>query len=119
MITNFCVICGKTHGLHNHHIIPKGSSVKPKCGDYDDPTNLVTLCTEHHEWIHGLKPNRYNNWKHLQAEGIGRAKRRGVYKGKVTSIPTEKVRALRELGMGATEIAKTLNIGRASVYRHL
>ena len=54
-----------------------------------------------------------------QMEGIQRAKKRGVYKGRKPSISTEKVRELKQRGMGATAIARELGIGRASVYRVL
>ena len=54
-----------------------------------------------------------------QLEGIARAKAEGVYKGRPASIDAAKVRAMKAEGMGATEIAKALKIGRASVYRAL
>jgi DNA invertase Pin-like site-specific DNA recombinase len=54
-----------------------------------------------------------------QLEGIARAKAEGVYKGRPASIDAAKVRAMKAKGMGATEIAKALKIGRASVYRAL
>lgn len=55
-----------------------------------------------------------------QMEGIARAKARGIYKGRKRSINVEEVRRLRtEEKLGATEIARRLNIGRASVYRAL
>jgi DNA invertase Pin-like site-specific DNA recombinase len=54
-----------------------------------------------------------------QLEGIARAKAEGVYKGRPASIDAAKVRAMKTKGMGATEIAKALKIGRASVYRAL
>lgn len=57
--------------------------------------------------------------KARQRRGIEAAKQRGVYKGRRPSIDPEKVRALRDSGLGATEIAKQLGIGRASVYRVL
>jgi len=40
----------------------------------------------------------------------------GVYKGRPASIDAAKVRAMKAEGMGATEIARALKIGRASVY---
>jgi DNA invertase Pin-like site-specific DNA recombinase len=52
-----------------------------------------------------------------QLEGIADAKARGVYRGRKASIDAEQVKALRAQGMGASDIAKALNIGRASVYR--
>jgi DNA invertase Pin-like site-specific DNA recombinase len=54
-----------------------------------------------------------------QLEGIARAKAEGVYKGRPASIDVAKVRAMKAKGIGATEIAKALKIGRASVYRAL
>lgn len=54
-----------------------------------------------------------------QLEGIAKAKADGVYKGRPASIDADKVRALKAEGVGASEIAKRLGIGRASVYRLL
>ena len=52
-----------------------------------------------------------------QLEGIAAAKAKGVYKGRKPSIKPEAIAALKAEGLGATEIAKHLGIGRASVYR--
>lgn len=52
-----------------------------------------------------------------QREGIDRAKIAGVYKGRKRSIDRATVRSLQQEGLGATEIANRLGIGRASVYR--
>jgi DNA invertase Pin-like site-specific DNA recombinase len=57
--------------------------------------------------------------KERQAEGIAAAKAKGVYKGRKPSIKVDAIQALRDQGMGATEIARALGIGRASVYRVL
>lgn len=54
-----------------------------------------------------------------QLEGVAKAKAEGVYKGRPVSIDAQRVRDLAASGIGASEIAKTLGIGRASVYRHL
>lgn len=54
-----------------------------------------------------------------QMEGIAKAKAKGVYKGRRPSIDQVQIRELRNAGLGATEIAKRLGIGRASVYRLL
>jgi DNA invertase Pin-like site-specific DNA recombinase len=56
-----------------------------------------------------------------QREGIAKAKAAGKYKGRK---PTARARSkevfeMHEAGTGATEIANTLGIGRASVYRIL
>lgn len=57
--------------------------------------------------------------KERQLEGIAKAKAAGVYKGRKPSIDVDEVKRLRDEGIGATEIAKRLSIGRASVYRVL
>ncbi|HEY8359810.1 MAG TPA: recombinase family protein [Ramlibacter sp.] len=54
-----------------------------------------------------------------QLEGIADAKERGVYKGRKASIDATTVRQLRSEGVGPSQIAKRLGIGRASVYRLL
>jgi len=55
--------------------------------------------------------------KERQAEGIAKAKAEGVYKGRKPSVPTDEVKAMLAAGANPSEIAKTLKIGRASVYR--
>ncbi len=57
--------------------------------------------------------------KERQLEGIAKAKAAGVYKGRRPSVDVSEVRALKEKGIGPSAIAKTLGIGRASVYRAL
>ena len=57
--------------------------------------------------------------KERQLEGIAKAKAAGVYKGRPASIEAAQVRELKAQGIGASEIAKRLKIGRASVYRIL
>jgi DNA invertase Pin-like site-specific DNA recombinase len=55
-----------------------------------------------------------------QLEGIAAAKARGVYRGRKPSIDPAEVQRLRiEEKLGATEIARRLGVGRASVYRAL
>jgi DNA invertase Pin-like site-specific DNA recombinase len=54
-----------------------------------------------------------------QMEGIAAAKSRGVFKGRKPHVDVVEIHRLRSEGMGPTEIAKTLNIDRASVYRAL
>jgi DNA invertase Pin-like site-specific DNA recombinase len=55
--------------------------------------------------------------KERQLEGIAKAKQAGVYKGRKPSIELAKIKELQAEGLGATDIAKRLGIGRASVYR--
>jgi hypothetical protein len=51
-----------------------------------------------------------------QLAGIARAKANGVYagKGRPSSIDAAQVREMKAQGLGATEIAKELGVGRAS-----
>ena len=57
--------------------------------------------------------------KERQLEGIAKAKLAGVYKGRPPSVNTTEVRDLHAKGLGASEIATRMGIGRASVYRAL
>lgn len=56
-----------------------------------------------------------------QREGIAKAKADGKYKGRkpTAQAKAKDVMSLRSEGVGATEIAQRLGIGRASVYRIL
>lgn len=54
-----------------------------------------------------------------QAEGIAKAKAKGVYSQRKRSVNPEKVKKLFEDGMSKAAIAKHLNISRMSVYRSL
>lgn len=54
-----------------------------------------------------------------QAEGIAKAKAKGVYKGRPATVDADAVRRLKADGKGPAEIARELGIGRATVYRVL
>jgi DNA invertase Pin-like site-specific DNA recombinase len=56
-----------------------------------------------------------------QREGIAKAKAEGKYKGRAPTAMAKSEEALTLLksGLGATEVARKLGIGRASVYRIL
>ena len=57
--------------------------------------------------------------KARQRGGIEAAMSMGSCKGRPATIDAQQVRELRAQGLGATEIARRLQIGRASVYRAL
>ena len=57
--------------------------------------------------------------KDRQMEGVAKAKEKGVYKGRKSSIDADKIRELKESGLGASAIAKEMGIHRDSVYRVL
>jgi helix-turn-helix resolvase-like protein len=50
---------------------------------------------------------------------IAKAKAASVYKGRTPTISGIEIKKLKNDGLGTTEIAKRLGIGRASVYRAL
>jgi DNA invertase Pin-like site-specific DNA recombinase len=56
-----------------------------------------------------------------QREGIAKAKAAGKYRGRAPTARAklDQIRALQSQGIGASEIARRLGIGRASVYRLL
>lgn len=54
-----------------------------------------------------------------QAEGIAKAKEKGVYKGRKATIDAREIMSLKGQGLGATAIAKEMGISRISVYRAL
>ena len=56
-----------------------------------------------------------------QKEGVQRAKAQGKYKGRkpTARAKSAEVRKLKSNGFGPTQIAKSLGISRASVYRIL
>lgn len=55
--------------------------------------------------------------KERQADGIAKAKAKGMYRGRPASIDLARILELEAEGLGPAAIAKRLNIGRASVYR--
>ena len=57
--------------------------------------------------------------KERQLEGIAKAKEKGVYKGGKSKIDLQEIIKLKKEGLGATKIARQLDIHRDSVYRLL
>lgn len=55
--------------------------------------------------------------KERQLEGIAKAKAAGVYRGRKPSVPTAEIHRLKAEGVNAAEIARRLDISRASVFR--
>ena len=57
-----------------------------------------------------------------QAEGIARAKARGVYKGRAKALTDEQIAQAREwvdAGVPKAEVARRLGIGRTTLYNYL
>lgn len=54
-----------------------------------------------------------------QAEGIARAKERGVYKGRKKTIDENRIRNMKTDGHSVAEIAELVGVSRMTVYRTL
>ena len=52
-----------------------------------------------------------------QREGIEKAKARGVYLGRQSTIDSDQIKKLRDEGVNVTQISRQLGISRQSVYR--
>lgn len=68
---NECANCGQT-ATQAHHVVPL------VLGGFDKLSNLVALCEECHEKVHGTK---LRNHSELTKEGLKEAKNRGVKLG--------------------------------------
>ena len=110
---SFCVICNTTKNIEHHHIIPVCK------GGTDHEHNFLSLCVEHHGMIHSARPGDWAHRKELQKIGIEKAKKEGKFKGRQPRIDYDEVKRLWDLGLGATDIAKHMEINRTSIYRIL
>lgn len=54
-----------------------------------------------------------------QRAGIEKAKAQGVYKGRPVSLDRDRIRRMKDQGIGATEIAKAVGCSRGAVYKAL
>ena len=54
-----------------------------------------------------------------QAEGIAKAKARGVYKGRKKKVDDQKIIDLKQQGKRVSEISAALGVSRMTVYRAL
>ena len=111
MKLRFCVVCGTNKDLQHHHIIPKS-----KGGD-DHPHNFLTLCWEHHNWIHDIRKTKSKGdfvacIKAGQINGVGgRPKLSQEIEDKVISLYNDKksYRAIRrETGCGLSTIRRVV-----------
>jgi predicted transcriptional regulator YheO len=107
--SSFCSVCAAEGVVEIHHIVPLS------LGGPDTLANTIELCLSCHSKAHSHR----EEWRKKVREGIEKAKREGRYKGRPASIDKKLVVQLKSQGMGGTNIAKNLGIGRASVYRIL
>ena len=144
MKLDFCAVCGKKTDLHQHHIEPvvfSGISrgrAKGYNGDkpLKDCTSMevfrwlfnqgiitddgeITVCSYHHNIMHGIVKFQKAEHATLIKAGIARAKANGIKCGrpsKVNDSVRAAVRLLREQGKPISQIARTLSIGVGTTY---
>lgn len=82
-------------------------------GDADDALARLQL-----QMMGAFAEFERNIIRQRQAEGIARAKARGVYKGRKKTVDTNRILKMKSDGHTVTEIAELLGISRMTVYRH-
>jgi hypothetical protein len=114
MRLDFCAACGTTEDLHQHHIDPIIlSGAERVVGDY---TDQITLCTYHHNMIHG-RSGQYNH-KELVKIGLRKAKERGIKLGRKSKTNASQKKEIQEKvqsGLSISKVALEYGISRASV----
>ena len=92
----FCVICGTNKNLEDHHIKPVSR------GGDNHQHNFITLCEEHHEMIHQIRPGAWNDRKELIKIGREKAKQDGVKFGRKRQYEhlISDIKYMRESGWG-------------------
>jgi hypothetical protein len=125
---NFCVVCGESLIIHQHHFIPRSM------GGGDEDTNMLSLCPTHHYWLHKMMYSNTNRKKvekvkqtlskeelqKLQEEGVEFAKKQGVKCGRkreYTYNQAREVLSLRKGGNGYGTISKKMNLSESMVRR--
>jgi len=148
MKLNFCVVCGTKEDLHQHHIEPIVYSNKKRnksrrvldvnkplkeCSTFEIFAHLfdegfiseddtITVCSYHHNLIHGVMKYQKNQQGEMIKEGQKRARENGVKFGrpsKITPILIDQVKEMRRNGVGIKRIAKNTELGIGTVYKLL
>lgn len=83
-------------------------------GDTDDAFSRLQL-----QLMGAFAEFERNIIRKRQAEGIAKAKARGVYQGRKKKVDDQKIIALKQQGMRVSEIAAALGVSRMTVYRAL
>jgi hypothetical protein len=147
MKLEFCAVCGISTDLQQHHLEPvimSGISRK-KTKKYDgnkplkDCTSMeifaylfdlgiisddgeITVCSFHHNILHGIVKFQKAEFRKLIIEGMERAKANGVTIGRPTKLTPdmyERIKDMRANNFGIKSIARKLKIGVGTVYSAL
>jgi DNA invertase Pin-like site-specific DNA recombinase len=107
-VANLCEIEARLHA--------KGASLKVLNPQLDTSTSIGRLVFN---MVGAIAQFEREIMLERQREGIAKAKAEGKYKGRAPTARAKSEEALTLLksGIGATEVARQLGIGRASVYR--
>jgi hypothetical protein len=147
MKLEFCVVCGVTEGLHQHHINPvvrtgisrtkaKGYSADKKLKDCNSfevfawlfdqgvitDDGEITVCDYHHNILHGIVKFQQAQHNELIKLGIQKARDKGVILGrpsKLNKLIYDEVLEHKKNGIGIKTIAKKMQIGVGTIYRIL
>ena len=113
MKLRFCVICGTNKDLEHHHIIPRTN------GGGDHQHNFLTLCHDHHDWIHNIRRTKLDSesFSNLVKEGQRRSGnfggRPGLEKEKI-----DEILDLRNRGYSLRYIKKQTGAALATIHRY-
>ncbi|NRP31052.1 MULTISPECIES: recombinase family protein [unclassified Aliiroseovarius] len=83
-------------------------------GDADDAVARLQL-----QMMGAFAEFERNIIRQRQAEGIARAKARGVYKGRKQTLDRKSILSMKAAGWGVTQMSETLGVSRMSIYRIL
>jgi transposase-like protein len=118
MKLDFCAACGSMEDLHFHHIIPVVITGEKR--SVSDENDMITLCSYHHEMIHGIQSSRQSYHNTLVRKGIQKARENGVVLGRPSQMTDEKIQQVAEMiknGVGVRALCRKLGISTASYYR--
>ena len=117
MKLRFCVICGTNKNLEHHHIIPR------VMGGGDHQHNFLTLCHDHHDWIHNIRRTKLDSesFSNLVKEGHYRRRKETGWNGGRPRLEKEKIDEildLRDKGYSLRYIKKQTGSGLATIQKY-
>ena len=105
------VICWKDHSFSGENRVALSKSLAIELRRHKQKKVGITFFN----FIFWLLEFERNIIRKRQAEGIARAKYRGVYSSRAKKINDRKIIELKQKGYGASEIASEMGITRTSV----